>query len=49
MKKFFINVIAFIPKVIVGIICVVITVGLTVFIKSKTEVRKVFDFLARGE
>ena len=45
MKKFFINVITFIPKVIIGIISLVVTVVLMGYVMSKIGLRKVFGFL----
>ena len=45
MKKFFINVITFIPKVIIGIIGLVVTVVLMGYVMSKIGLRKVFGFL----
>lgn len=48
-KKILVSIPAFIPKVIVGIICVAITVGPTVSTRSRMGMRKVFGFLARGE
>lgn len=45
MKKFIINVITFIPKVIVGIISVVLTGILLGYVMSKIGLRKVFGFL----
>ena len=45
MKKFFINVITFIPKVIIGIIGLLLTLVLLVYVQSKICFRKVFGFL----
>ena len=45
MKKFIINVITFIPKVIIGIISLVIVGVLLGYVQSKICFRKVFGFL----
>ena len=45
MKKFFINVITFIPKVIVGIISLAIALVLLGYVESKIVLGKVFGFL----
>lgn len=45
MKKFFINVITFIPKLIIGIISLVVTTILLGYVMSKMGLRKVFGFL----
>lgn len=45
MKKFFINVITFIPKVIIGIISLVVVGVLWGYVMSKIRLGKVFDFL----
>jgi hypothetical protein len=45
MKKFFINVITFIPKVIIGIIGLLLTLVLLGYVQSKIILGKVFGFL----
>ena len=45
MKKFFINVITFIPKVIIGIISMVVSVILLGYVMTKIGFGKVFGFL----
>jgi hypothetical protein len=45
MKKFFINVITFIPKIIIGIISVVLVGVLWGYVQSKIILGKVFGFL----
>ncbi|MBR4792239.1 MAG: hypothetical protein IK038_01100 [Bacteroidaceae bacterium] len=45
MKKFFINVITFIPKVIMGIISMVVSVILLGYVMAKIGFGKVFGFL----
>jgi len=45
IKKFIINVLTFIPKLIIGIISTVITVILLGYVVSKMGMRKVFGFL----
>lgn len=45
MKKFIINVIMFIPKVIIGIIGLLLTLILLGYVQSKIILRKVFGFL----
>lgn len=45
MKKFLINVITFIPKVIIGIISLVVVGVLWGYVMSKIGLGKVFDFL----
>ena len=45
MKKFFINVITFIPKLIIGIISLVVTVILMGYVMGKIGFGKVFGFL----
>lgn len=45
MKKFIINVITFIPKVIIGIIGLLLTLVLLGYVQSKICFRKVFGFL----
>ena len=45
MKKFFINVITFIPKIIVGIISMVVAVILMGYVMTKIGFGKVFGFL----
>lgn len=54
MKKFFINIITFVPgviiiilAVIIGIIGILMNLGLMGYIKFKTGIRGVFDFLTR--
>jgi hypothetical protein len=45
MKKVFINIITFIPKVIDGIFGLLLTIVLMMFIIIKMGIRKVFNFL----
>lgn len=45
MKKFIINVLTFIPKVILGIISLVVVGVLWGYVQSKIILGKVFDFL----
>lgn len=49
MVEVLINIITFIPRVIIKIICgligILLTIGLILFIETKIGVRKVFDFL----
>ena len=52
MEKFFINIITFIPRVIIiilgviiGIIGILMNLGLMGYIKFKMGIRSVFDFL----
>ncbi len=45
MKKFIINVLTFIPKLIIGIISFVVTLVLMGYVLSKMGMRKVFGFL----
>lgn len=49
MVEVLINIITFIPRMIIGIICgligILLTIGLMMFIKTKIGVKKVFDFL----
>ena len=45
MDKFIINVITFIPKLLIGIIGLVTTLVLLGYVMTKMGFRKVFDFL----
>jgi len=45
IKKFIINVLTFIPKLIIGIISTVVTVILLGYVMTKIGLGKVFDFL----
>lgn len=45
MKKFFINVLTFIPKLIIGIISLVVAVILMGYVMTKIGFGKVFGFL----
>ena len=45
MKKFFINAITFIPKVIIGIISMVLSIILLGYVMTKIGLGKVFGFL----
>lgn len=49
MVEVLINIITFIPRIIIGLIAgligILLTAGLMLFIKIKIGVRKVFDFL----
>ena len=49
MVEVFINIITFIPRIIFGIIAgligILLTIGLMLFIEIKIGVKKIFDFL----
>lgn len=45
MKKFIINVLTFLPKLIIAIISTVVTLVLMGYVLSKMGMRKVFGFL----
>lgn len=45
MKKFIINVLTFVPKLIIGIISLVVTTILLGYVMTKIGLGKVFNFL----